>query len=106
MIARDGRSGIGPLTTFRVTRRPDEAGAVAFDAERLADHRRDYLTLEGEISGGRGCVSRIAYGGCVVRRDDEAFEVFLGDVGAHWVGRRSATDSTKYRFERPREWLR
>lgn len=31
-------------------------------AERLADHRVDYLTYEGAISGGRGCVMRVDEG--------------------------------------------
>jgi hypothetical protein len=46
---------------------------------RLVDHRREYLTFEGEISGDRGRVDRVAEGTCdvefaaqrwVVRMDD------------------------------------
>jgi hypothetical protein len=32
------------------------------DAEQLADHRIDYLDFEGEISGNRGVVTRVAEG--------------------------------------------
>ena len=38
---------------------------------RLADHRREYLTYEGPISGDRGWVSRIQCGTCQIRRDPE-----------------------------------
>jgi hypothetical protein len=37
-------------------------------AEKLADHRQDYLTFEGEISGGRGRVERVEQGICRVKR--------------------------------------
>lgn len=51
----------GRLMTFRVDTRPDEA-AVRFEATRLVDHRVAYLDYEGEISGGRGRVTRVARG--------------------------------------------
>lgn len=42
---------------------PDQvAPGVAFSAHRLPDHRRLYLSFEGEISGNRGRVSRRAAG--------------------------------------------
>lgn len=52
-----------PLVSFRLGGRLDEAGdGASLVAERMADHRRVYLTHEGEISGGRGRVRRIARG--------------------------------------------
>jgi DNA polymerase ligase (LigD)-like protein len=36
-------------------------------AERLSDHRRDYLHLEGELSRNRGTVRRVAEGDFVVK---------------------------------------
>ena len=51
----------GPLLTWRLARWPvDPADAVA--AEPLPPHRRAYLTYEGEVSGGRGRVRRVAEG--------------------------------------------
>ncbi|MHC5004274.1 MAG: hypothetical protein ACYTJ0_14260 [Planctomycetota bacterium] len=53
----------GPLTTFRLERRLDElAPGDRLAATRIADHRRDYLGYEGEISDGRGHVERLAAG--------------------------------------------
>ena len=34
--------------------------------ERLADHRAEYLTYEGPISGNRGQVRRVASGTCLI----------------------------------------
>ncbi len=47
------------LNTFRLPAWP-LTGAVT--VERLADHRRDYLTHEGPLSGDRGTVKRVAGG--------------------------------------------
>lgn len=49
-----------PLMTFRVSGLPTEVDA--FEAERIDDHRRVYLSYEGELSGGRGTVLRLASG--------------------------------------------
>lgn len=52
-----------PLISFRTDTRPDtisESGWV--DLEQRPDHRPEYLTLEGEIEGGRGKVTRLASG--------------------------------------------
>lgn len=46
------------LIAFRVRLRPDRTDS--FDAERLADHRREYLSYEGPLSGERGNVRREA----------------------------------------------
>lgn len=56
------RGDSGALLTFRVLTRIDSEGCGPFDAERLLDHRREYLVYEGEVSAGRGRVRREAVG--------------------------------------------
>jgi len=51
--------GMGGLATWQL---PAEPAAGTMRARRLADHRREYLTYEGPISGGRGHVKRIDSG--------------------------------------------
>jgi hypothetical protein len=59
--------GSPALITFRLHNRIDlpHLEPWTFAGERLADHRRDYLTYEGHVSGGRGTVQRVASGQCV-----------------------------------------
>jgi hypothetical protein len=47
------------LSTWRIREWPSREDSVF---EPLADHRREYLTYEGPISGDRGQVARIAQG--------------------------------------------
>lgn len=55
--------GIGALRTWRLPVSPIEhAGPIP--AECIADHRRDYLDYEGEISANRGRVRRCDAGPC------------------------------------------
>lgn len=49
----------GALKTWRIAT-PDLS--TLQPAEPIQDHRLDYLTLEGEVSGGRGRVTRVASG--------------------------------------------
>jgi hypothetical protein len=51
----------------------------ATEVTELRPHRRAYLTYEGEISGGRGSVQRVAEGNCQVARTaaDQAWRVTL-----------------------------
>ncbi len=51
-----------PLVAFRVVERIDLPECTAFTAQRIPDHRAVYLEYEGEISGGRGRVTRVAAG--------------------------------------------
>jgi hypothetical protein len=48
------------LMTFKVPYRPDKTDS--FLAEKTPDHRAIYLDYEGEVSGGRGMVTRVAEG--------------------------------------------
>ncbi|GMV27285.1 MAG: hypothetical protein AMXMBFR58_33160 [Phycisphaerae bacterium] len=50
------------VMAFRVAARPDMASLLVFSAERIGDHRAFYLDHEGEVTGGRGHVSRVARG--------------------------------------------
>jgi hypothetical protein len=49
------------LRTFQLARWPLAVGETCACAQ-LADHRRAYLDYEGEVSGGRGSVRRVAAG--------------------------------------------
>lgn len=89
------------LTTFRVRERLDSPHLAAFEAERISDHRRAYLEYEGEISGGRGRVTRVARGRCRVDRlCDHAADLQLQFAGetACWQG--ESTDGRGWRFRR------
>lgn len=87
----------GALLTFRVMVRVDEVGVTEFVATKLADHRAVYLEYEGEISGGRGTVSRVA-SGKVVSMAEGAGEIEIAlDVG-RFVGK--VLDGDEWRFVR------
>lgn len=77
-------------------------GQVVFEAERTPDHRNVYLAYEGEISGGRGSVRRVAaWQVRVVEWTDETLVLVGSDAtvevcgrrvaGARWEFRRGAT---------------
>ena len=54
------------LLTFRSSVRPDQWGlGEVHRLERLDHHRALYLEHEGEISGNRGHVKRVAEGKCI-----------------------------------------
>jgi len=67
----------GELATWRSAVWPP-AGEVVL--ERLADHRKAYLTFEGEISGGRGSVRRVAQGLCEVEQGEGFWKLKLHPV--------------------------
>lgn len=50
------------VPTWRLLRDP-RAAVGEIPAERIADHRRHYLTYEGPVSGDRGYVRRVDAGG-------------------------------------------
>lgn len=57
------------LATWRSAGWPIESAAPL---KRLRDHRRLYLDYEGDLSGGRGTVMRIAEGTCEVEIGENA----------------------------------
>jgi hypothetical protein len=58
------------LRTWALAVEPSVIGGSCY-AEQLADHRAAYLDYEGEISGGRGTVSRFDAGDYRLVCDDE-----------------------------------
>lgn len=50
-------------------------------AEALGDHRREYLTFEGEVSGGRGNVVRVAEGEYAIEEAETGWLVSLCEDG-------------------------
>jgi hypothetical protein len=67
----------GPLTTWRSPIWPIDRPTIL---QRLADHRREYLTYEGEVSDNRGRVDRVAEGRCDLEISDERWTVRLADA--------------------------
>lgn len=53
--------GAESLPTFALLQLPNEVGSTV-SAERIADHRKDYLVYEGLVSKNRGEVKRFAFG--------------------------------------------
>lgn len=93
----------GPLLTFRVSQHPDDPVGSALDAERLPDHRAMYLTYEGEISGGRGNVIRVASGRCQIVEECEGAIRIRGcfePSGARYLWTGSPRGGARWRFER------
>jgi hypothetical protein len=67
----------GPLVTWRSPIWPiDRPTALT----RLADHRREYLAFEGEVSGGRGRVDRVAEGACELEMSAERWQVHIAGI--------------------------
>jgi hypothetical protein len=62
----------GTLVTWALQRPPDEPAPIA--AERLPDHRLDFLSYQGPLTAGRGSVTRW---------DEGAYELHEGDLGEH-----------------------
>ncbi|MBX3359026.1 MAG: hypothetical protein KF745_11450 [Phycisphaeraceae bacterium] len=83
---------LGGLLSFRVQERMDQPGCTEVRALSRPDHRRAYLEFEGEVSGGRGSVRRIAAGECVITERTDArldLTVAFGEgPSARWVGHR------------------
>lgn len=91
----------GSLVTFRVWERIDLGGVVSFDAERLADHRAEYLDYEGVVSGGRGEVVRIARGEIEIVRDEpRRFEAagLLGHARGVWTAHPTSRREMQFTF--------
>ncbi len=80
------------LLTFRVGVRIDEPARTRFEGVRLGDHRAAYLTYEGDVSGGRGRVTRVAAGTTEDLRDEPVAGVVKARVcwGGAWIEVRGA----------------
>lgn len=102
MIQRRGGDD-APLVTFRVGVRIDLA-PPRFDAERIGDHRAAYLDLEGEVSGGRGRVTRVAEGELEIVADEPDRFIARGALGGargSFTGTRGAQDRWGFAFTPP-----
>jgi len=66
------------LATWRLTRMPAAGDAAPIAAEKLADHRKAYLTYEGPVSGDRGEVRRVDAGACeILEQSADCWRVIL-----------------------------
>jgi hypothetical protein len=97
LIQSDPVNRQAPLISFRVSSRPDDPSVLAFQAERIQEHRPLYLEFEGEVSANRGRVTRLASGLATIQGDNGVFIVTL-DGGRTWVGRRADFASPLYSF--------
>jgi len=99
MIERgDPSSG---LITFRIDVGVDLSKPGSVSAERIADHRREYLAYEGPVSGGRGRVDRVSGPAVVELAESEShLRVVLEEIGGggrmEWTGKRA--DGTRWTF--------
>lgn len=97
----------GKLSTWRLLEYPERNRWLP--AERLPDHRIDYLEYEGEVSGGRGRVNRIVAGTWL--RDEslsapdaenvEMLEIHIADsaLGTKAIFDNSDPTQPRWRFE-------
>lgn len=68
----------GVLATWQVSAPPEQWGPDPILCERIFDHRLQYLTYEGPVSGGRGQVRRVEQGMFeVMRESDSRWDVRL-----------------------------
>jgi hypothetical protein len=91
------------VLTIRLADRPDRQVTGSLVGRRLTDHRRVYLALEGEISGGRGFVERIAEGELeAMPSSDPTAWVFRGGLGSasgmFHIQKRDSSDEVVVRF--------
>src|SRR5690349_3380568 len=68
----------GSLRTWALDKLPETGETVS--AEQLPDHRLAYLTYEGEVTGGRGNVSRVDSGSYEVNAETP------GELAIHLTG--------------------
>jgi hypothetical protein len=103
--SRSAETGPGPLLlAFRIQERIDQKVIARFEAHRLADHRRLYLSFEGTISGGRGRVRRLATGALALRENTPDALIAVGRIGpveAFLAGRRVSDAHWLFRGSRP-----
>ncbi len=81
------------LATWQLATPPDQARSDrALPARRLADHRLEYLTYQGPVSGGRGSVAIADKGICqVLSADQSHLLVHLEGSKLHGVYRLQST---------------
>ncbi len=112
-------SGFGPLhydlmlqrgnalSTWQLLQSPLElAEGKAIIAKRLKDHRLTYLTYEGDVSGGRGCVKILDKGTYQLTAADETlwkFQLHGRLLDGRFELRRLGESSDEWHFLRLRD---
>lgn len=86
------------LAAFRVDAWPLHNRTAATP---LRDHRRLYLTYEGDIPGGRGHVRRIEAGSCNVAREENAWVVVFFSECNMKLGVRFEREGADHHFASP-----
>lgn len=79
------------LRTWALERAPEDG--LESSAEQLADHRLEYLELEGELSGNRGQVSRLDRGAYQIV--DESAEQLSVTIHGEWLRGRVVLQRTE-----------
>lgn len=91
------------LKTWALPQAPGEAaGGESSSADELPDHRLAYLTYEGPVSGGRGCVTRCDRGEYrLIRRSNDEWVVELDGERLQGVAalRRLTTAPPRWQWE-------
>jgi len=101
LIGRD-EAGAMPLICFRLTRPLAELEeGVETVIERIADHRPEYLEYEGELTGGRGCVTRLDRGTVAV----QAVREQSIELASTWSGPRSGAEVPHRRLSAGLDWF-
>jgi hypothetical protein len=59
--------------------------------EKLADHRREYLTFEGPLSGNRGRVVRVEAGECEIAVSDNSWVITATDFELRLIAESNGT---------------
>jgi hypothetical protein len=81
-----------PLTTWRSPLWPIDRRVILTP---LPPHRRDYLDYEGPVSGGRGYVTRVAFGSFLLSMPDaETWELRLDGSTAQQLSLRMRRDTS------------
>ena len=90
------------LATWRLDRLPLSLGPDDnLPAERLPDHRRDYLSYQGPIGGGRGTVRIIDAGRCrILVRSRDTWRIQLAGRQAQGVFTVRRLERGKWQFSR------
>lgn len=96
--APDRPAGQGALVAFRVATAPEDWPiGEPVELERIVDHRPIYLDYEGEISGGRGRVTRV--GQYTFYIDSHSETRFTGRLaGRAWSARLRLTQASGPRW--------
>ena len=85
------------LRTWALAEAPNAAGTIP--AELLNDHRQEYLAFEGEVTGGRGTVTRWDEGEYSTKEESADAMKFLlkgGQLKGELLLRRDAGDSSRW----------